>query len=98
MVADFDQHFLAYATHDAQPRFVLDKDIQQKIARYRTTIGKEIYISFVNSDLFVAVTEPKDILEPSIYTSNISFELVHDFFNDIQLLLGIIQDFDGRKI
>jgi len=94
----FSEYFLAYATDDAQPRFVLDEEIQQKIVNYRTTIGKEIYLSFVDNDLFVAVTEPKDILEPSIYKSNVSFELVHDFFNDIQLLLGIIQDFDGRKI
>lgn len=98
VVPEFDDYFLAYATADAQPRFVLDEEIQKKIVNYRTTIGKEIYLSFVDSDLYVAVTEPKDILEPSIYKSNISFDLVHDFFNDIQLLLSIIQDFDGRKI
>jgi len=93
----FAELFDVYVSPDAQPKYVLDEDIQVKIARYREKIGKEIYLSFVNNDIYVAVTEPKDILEPYILRSNVSFTLVLEFFKDIQLLLGIVQDFDGRS-
>ena len=97
MTPAFGELFDVYVSPDAQPRYVLDEDIQVKIANYREKIGKEIYLSFVNNDIYVAVTEPKDILEPYIFRSNVSFTLVLEFFKDIQLLLGIVQDFDGRS-
>jgi len=97
MNPEFGELFDVYVTAGAHPEYVIDEEIQVKIACYRKKIGKEIYLSFVNNDIYVAVTEPKDILEPHIFRSNVSFTLVLEFFKDIQLLLGIVQDFDGRS-
>lgn len=90
----FDELFLAYATADATPQRLLTEDMQRAIANYRDRSDKEIYVSFINKDIYVGVTEPKDILEPFIFSSNVSFELVREFFEDIQLLVSIVQDFD----
>ena len=90
----FAELFMAYATPDAHPQRILGADMQEAIAQYRDKSEKEIYVSFINKDLYIGVTEPKDILEPYILSSNVSFELVREFFEDIQLLVSIVQDFD----
>ncbi|MEM9820494.1 MAG: DUF3137 domain-containing protein [Bacteroidota bacterium] len=90
----FDELFLTYATPDASPESILSDDMQRAIAAYRDRYDKEIYVSFINKDIYVGVTEPKDILEPFIFSSNVSFDLVREFFEDIQLLISIVQDFD----
>ena len=55
---------------------------------------REFFMSIINNNIYVAFTEEKDLLEPFIFKSNLSFELVLEFFEDINLLLRIIEDFD----
>jgi hypothetical protein len=39
--------------------------------------------------------QPKDLLEPAIWQSNVSFELILEFYKDLMLILGIVRDIDG---
>lgn len=55
---------------------------------------RDFFISIINNNLYAAFTEEKDLLEPFIFKSNLSFDLVKEFFDDIHLLLRIIEDFD----
>jgi hypothetical protein len=91
---EFRKQFLAYATRNAQVRELLSEAMQESILNYRNETGKEIYLSFINKDIFVAITEPKNILEPRLFQSNVSFELVREFFEDLQLSFQIVEDFD----
>ena len=90
----FDEYFLTYATEDAYLAGLLSADMQRAIAEYRMVSGKQLYISFIGQEIYVGITEPKDILEPYIFQSNISFDLVKDFFEDIAMLLSVVEDFD----
>ncbi|MCA9406835.1 MAG: DUF3137 domain-containing protein, partial [Candidatus Omnitrophica bacterium] len=56
--------------------------------------GKDMFMSFINREIYAAVSEDKDILEPHFFRSNLSFDLVRSFFEDINLLLRIAEDFD----
>jgi len=91
---EFEKHFLSYATFDAETSACLSSDMQHTIVDYRRKTGKEIYVSFIKSEIYIAITEPNDILEPYIFSSNVSFELIHEFFEEIDLLMSIVEDFD----
>ena len=90
----FERHFMTYATREANIAGLLSKDMQHAIIDFKEETGKEIYVSFIGSKIYIGVTEPKDILEPFIFSSNVSFELVREFFEDIQMLVSIVQDLD----
>jgi len=90
----FSKFFMAYATKDANTASLLSREMQALIANYREKSNKEVYFSFINRDIYIGITEPKDILEPYIFRSNVSFELVREFFEDLQLLMSIVEDFD----
>lgn len=91
---EFLEHFMVYATPHTHVVRLLTEDMQDAVLEYRKKIDKEIYLSILDNKIYIAVTEPKDILEPNIFISNLSFELVRTFFEDIRVLLSILEDFD----
>lgn len=94
LIPEFEEHFMTYASREAHVRGILSPDMQRAIVDYKLNHDKEIYLSFINKDIYLGITEPKDILEPFIFSSNVSFELVREFYEDIQMLIDIVKDID----
>ena len=52
----FEEHFMTYATPDVFIAGVLSPDMQDAIVDYKLKTGKEVYISFVDNNIFLAIT------------------------------------------
>lgn len=89
----FRDKFLTYATNDSDVETMLPRKTQKAIVEYRERTNKEIYMAFIGKRIYIGVTEEKDILEPYLWYSNVSFELVREFFEDIRLAISILEDF-----
>ena len=89
--------FLTYATDDAPFRRLLSPEMQAAIIDFRLRTGKEIYMSILGREIYIAVTEHKDLMEPFIFQSNVSFDLIREFFEDIQLMIQIVAEFDEKN-
>lgn len=92
----FKEYFMTYATPNTYVEGILPDTMQEAIVRYRQGNKKNIYFSFNNQDFYVAITEPKDLLEPYILRSNLSYDLVLEFMRDINLVLRIVHEFDQK--
>lgn len=90
----FREHFLVYGTEDTHIAGILSEPMQAALVEYLRLTGKDIYISFQNRHIFAAVTEERDLLEPSVLSTNASFELIREFFRDLMLVLRVVEDFD----
>lgn len=90
----FRAEYMTYASFETHVAGLLPETMQEAIIDYKAQTGKDIFLSIINSDIYVGITEPKDILEPYIFQSNLSFDLVKEFFEDIQVVLSIVEDFD----
>jgi hypothetical protein len=90
----FRKLFTTYATEETHVAGILSEPMQDSIVEYCNTTGKEMYISFLGKNIYLAVTEPRDLMEPYIFRSNLSFELVRGFWQDLSLLIEIVEDFD----
>jgi hypothetical protein len=91
---EFEEVFMTYATLDAPLRNLLSKAMQDNLLHYREITAKEIYASFIDGEIYIAITESRNLLEPSIFASNLSFDLIRIFFEDILLLIQFVEDFD----
>ena len=104
---EFRETYMTYATPDTHVVGMLPITMQEAIIEYLKSIDqyessapsqersdRDFFMSFINNHIFVAFSEEKDLLEPFILRSNLSFELVREFFEDIHLLLRIVEDFD----
>ncbi|HMQ48119.1 MAG TPA: DUF3137 domain-containing protein [Saprospiraceae bacterium] len=90
----FRSQFLTYADEDTHVISILSEPMQDSIVQFVEKTGKDIYLSFQDRDIFVAVTEDKDLLEPYLFRSNLSFELIFEFFESIHVVLRIAEEFD----
>lgn len=101
----FESEFIAYVQNGEERSWINDnetilaKDIlttelQKSLADYCQKHDKQIYLSIIDSDINLFLTEPKDFLEPYFFRSNVSFELVREFFEDIELVIKIVEEFD----
>ncbi len=86
---DFEEVFMVYANNNSYINQLLRPDVQKMLVDYRKKSGKEIYISFLDGKMYVAATEHKDILEPYLFQSNVSYKLVKDFYYDLQILFKL---------
>ncbi len=92
--ARYMERFMTYATHNADVNNLLSIEMQQLIVDYCIRSQKQVYISFIGTHINIFLVEKDDFLEPFLFRPNVSFELVEDFFEDIQLVIAMIEDFD----
>ncbi|MBU0570499.1 MAG: DUF3137 domain-containing protein [Candidatus Omnitrophica bacterium] len=49
-------------------------------------------MSFAGSRIFVAIPYTKNLFEPKVFRTVLDFKLVQGYFEDLQLMIGIIDD------
>ena len=89
---EFENHFVVYGDDQIQARYILSTSLMERIVEFRKKTGRKIYLSFVGSKVFVAVSYTKSLFEPRIFRTLLDFEPVREYFEDLQLAIGIVDD------
>lgn len=85
--------YTIYGSKNTKVQELLTEELMDFIMVARERTG-EIQLSISKENCFVAITNEKDILEPKIFQSNISYELVREFYEDIYVALFIVTALD----
>jgi hypothetical protein len=91
---EFEKHFVVYADDQIEARYVLSTSLMKRIVDFRRKTGKRVYLSFVGSEVFVAVPYKKALFEPRVFSKITGFKGVKQYFEDLQLATGIVEDLD----
>ncbi len=99
LLPEFEAFFDTYATPDIKIHEVISEDMQRVVLKFREQFllknrQKEIYFSIIADKIYLALTQDKDLLEPSLFANNTNFETVVEFYQDIRLLLEMVLDVD----
>jgi hypothetical protein len=89
---EFEKYFVVYGDDQIESRYVLSTSLLQRILDFRKKTGKRVYLSFVGSDVFVAVPYRRSLFEPRVFSKITSFKQVREYFDDLDLALGIVDD------
>lgn len=89
---DFNRHFVVYGEDQIEARYVLSTSLMQRITEFKEKHPNPLYISFVNSFLYVAIAYNKNLFEPSYFKKLTRFSLVKEFFEEIQLAVSIVEE------
>ena len=89
---DFNKHFVVYGEDQIEARYVLSTSLMRRITEFKEKHPNPLYISFVNSFLYVAIAYKKDLFEPSYFKKLTRFSLVQEFFEDIHLAVSIVEE------
>ncbi len=94
---EFKELFITFATPDAPIHSLLSEEMQNDILDYYDFTGCRMYLSVIGNDIYIAIDEPNDLLEPSIFQSNVSYDLVREFYEKLMILISIVSDFDENN-
>ncbi len=89
---DFNKHFVVYGEDQVEARYVLSTSLMRRITEFKIKHPNPLYISFVNSFLYVGIAYKKDLFEPSYFKKLTRFSLVKEFFEDIHLSVSIVEE------
>ncbi|MCC6463451.1 MAG: DUF3137 domain-containing protein [Saprospiraceae bacterium] len=99
LLPEFESFFDTYATPNVRIQDILSEELQHGLLQFRqqfqeTNREKDIYLSIVDDKIYIALTQDKDLLEPSLFQNTVSFEVVREFYHDIGLLLAVLHEVD----
>ncbi len=89
----FLETYTVYGSMNTKVGELLPEELMDFILASKEKTG-EIQLSIFNENCYIAITNEKDILEPKIFQSNVSFELVREFYDDIYAALFIVTALD----
>ncbi len=89
---EFNKHFVVYGEDQIEARYVLSTALMQRLTEFRKKHPNPIYVSFVNSFLYIAIAYQKDLFEPTWFKKLTRFSLVKEYFEDIQLAVSIVEE------
>lgn len=89
---EFERFFVVYGDDQVQARYILSTSLMERIVEFKKKTDRKVYISFVGSKVYVAVSFRKDLFEPKLFRTVLSFEPVKEYFEDLQLATGIVDD------
>ncbi|MCF2145751.1 DUF3137 domain-containing protein [Desmonostoc muscorum LEGE 12446] len=90
----FAKLFTVYADDQIEARYVLSTNLMDKIVKFRKKTNRNIYISFVDDMIYIAIEEAveNNIFDPNLYKSVLNFAPLREYFETLNLMLGIVED------
>ena len=89
---EFESHFVVYGSDQIEARYILSTSLMARITDFKNKTGKKIFLSFIGSMVFVAVSYSRNLFEPKLFTTLLDFEPIRRYYEDLQLIIGIVDD------
>jgi hypothetical protein len=89
---DFEKAFAVYSNDQVEARYILSTSLMQRILQFREKTRSKIGLSFINSEVFIAVPLRENLFEAPFFSSMVNFEMVEGFNKYLVLFIGIVED------
>lgn len=88
----FEKYFATYSNDQVEARYILSTTLMERIVKFREQFGKGLYMSFVNSQVNVALPIMANLFEPKIFSSAMKTDYLQQYFNYLALVAGIVDE------
>jgi hypothetical protein len=89
---EFERRFAVYGSDQIEARYILSTSLMARLVAFRDKVRQEVRISFVDSNLYVAIAYRRTLFEPRVWRTLLCFDEIQTYFDDLQLVIGIVQD------
>jgi len=89
---EFEKVFAVYGDDQIEARYILSTSLMKRIVDFKKKTKRPIYISFVGSKVYVAVSYTRDLFEPRIFRTLLDFNPIKQYFEDFEMAVGIVED------
>ena len=88
----FEKMFVVYGKDQIEARYILSTSLMKRITDFKKKTKRRIHLSFIGSHIFIAISYLRDLFEPRIFRTLLSFVPIQQYFEDLQLVVGIVED------
>ena len=97
--SEFNRIFVVYGDSQLESRYILSTSLMNRLVKFQKKAHRKIYISFVDGHVCIAVRYYHNLFEPNLFESMLSFAPLREHFENLQLMIGIVQDLNlNQKI
>lgn len=89
---EFENLFVVYSDDQIEARYILTTALMEKLTRFHRKTGHNFYLSFANSRMHIAIPQNRNMFEPRMNKSIIDFAMCLDYFLDLSLVIGIVEN------
>lgn len=89
---EFEKEFDVKSTDQVEARYILSPALMQRLVSFKREHQLNITLSFIKSNIFIAIPIKKDLFEPKIISSNVNPQMMKYYFEVLQMLIDIVDD------
>ncbi|MEJ0033931.1 MAG: DUF3137 domain-containing protein [Bacteroidota bacterium] len=89
---DFEKAFAVYSNDQVEARYILSTSLMQRILQFREKTRSKIGLSFIDSEVFIAVPLKENLFEAPFFSSMVKFDMIDGFNKYLVLFIGIVED------
>ncbi len=89
---EFEKEFVVYSTDQIEARYILSHSLMEKLLRFKKRSKHPVYISFIRESIHMAIEYNKDLFEPSVFRSLLSYKIAMEYVQTLHLAIGIIDE------
>jgi hypothetical protein len=89
---EFEEEFVVLATDQVEARYILSTSLMRRILDYGHKTGQRMSLSFIDSQIHIAVPMSRDLFEPPLLKSCADPELIRTYLQDLLMMIGIVAD------
>lgn len=91
---EFEKEFAIYGTDQTEARYILSPALMSRIMAFRKQTKKRISVSFIDSQIFIAIPLSENMFEAPLFSSMINYNKVAEYYNYLALCVGIVEILD----
>ena len=96
---EFKRLFRVYGDNQVESRYILSTSLMSRLVDFRKKAKRQVYLSFIDGFVYIAIPYKYNLFEPKLFTKMTSFAPLREYFHDLQLAIGVVDDLNlNRRI
>ena len=89
---EFEKLFAVYADDQIEARYILTPALMRRIMDFSKKNSMGIAMSFINSNVNIAIPKAKDMFEPRIFHTLLDIRMAEEYFLDLEMALSVVDE------
>ncbi|MDD5372676.1 MAG: DUF3137 domain-containing protein [Sulfurimonas sp.] len=89
---EFEKEFVVYSSDQIEARYILSHSLMKKLLDFKHKSKHPVYISFIGTHIYMAISYDKDLFEPSVFHSLLDYKVAMEYVKTLHLAIGVVEE------
>ncbi|MBK7566906.1 MAG: DUF3137 domain-containing protein [Bacteroidetes bacterium] len=89
---EFEKIFVVYSSDEVEARYILSTSFMERLVEFRKKMNSSVQLSFVGSNMYMAIPMKKNLFEPSLRRTVMNFNDIQEYYKQILFCTSIVDE------